>query len=180
MKTKTMLMVTMAGLLVAMTTGCDILMGPQRYRSQKQYDDGKWRGVADNRQVNQRSLDRLAIEKLRAQPVTVGLLTPTGVVTTVISPVPGKTVALGYMGIIQNFSTSQRYRIEVDGPQRKIFNIGPGARVVEYLLPGTYLVTSRNSSGYSLMRPYLLYVGPEEEDHYGQKCHWSIDPARRR
>lgn len=158
----------MAGLLLVLA-GC---VGPY-YGNQGQYDKGNWRGWADNRQVNQRSRQQLALEKLRVQPVLTGTMTATGVVASAIAPAPGTTAAAGYKGIVANLSSYRRYSFRLQGTESKSFYLGPGERVADYLLPGRY-TASIYYGGDQIGQPHVFDVGVQEKFFQGEKCHWYL------
>lgn len=168
---KTLIQLTMVvGLLLL--TGC---VGPW-YGSKKQYDSGNWHFLANNRDVQQRSQQQLAMEKLQAQPVITGTMTATGVVANPVAS--GKTASAGYKGIVVNNSSSRSYsfsiRGEVGGIEDKDYYLGPGQRALDeecYLLPGKYTVTIHDG-GYQIGRPQVIDVGPRIKLFQNEKCHW--------
>lgn len=156
MKTKMFILTAIAGLL--MLTGC---VGPY-YRSQAQYDRGKWLGLASNQSVAQKNRqqialerDKLALDKLQSQPVQ----------TSAVNGVPQ-----GYLGVIANMSTYRRLLFEYSGPEDGAEYLGPGQQMEKYLLPGTYHGVIRY--GGQIVGSVTFKSEPVEKGFLGKKVHW--------
>ena len=169
--------ITLALALLAIAITASGCLGPY-YTSETQYKEGKrWFGLADHQQANQISQQRLnlerqrmALEKLRTQPVTVGVRTPTGVVETVVAPgAPMPAGCIGYKVIIANLSQSHRYNFLIQGPESKSYYLGPGARKIDYFIPGRYMGTVYYN-GYQKGKPHVADIGVQERDFLGESC----------
>lgn len=175
----------MLGLLFVLT-GC---IGPH-FKDRAQYDKGEWKGWASHEDVGQiehqklaqkdgeaaleirRTRDKMALEKLQAQPVQTGTMTAGGVVAngTVAG---GATAPAGYKGIVANLSSYRRYNFVIRGPEDKSFYLGPGERTTDYLLPGRYTATFYYG-GEKAGQPHVFEVGAQERVFQGEKCHWYV------
>ncbi|KKR91933.1 MAG: hypothetical protein UU95_C0024G0018 [Parcubacteria group bacterium GW2011_GWC2_42_12] len=116
MKNKITVLAIMVGLL-ALVSGCAL------YKSERQYDQGEWKGWAGGEEVARTKQDKLALAKLQATPVQT-------LVTNGVSQ--------GYLGVIANMSTYRRLLFKYIGPETGIEYLGPGQQIEKYLLPGQY------------------------------------------
>lgn len=118
-------------LLLALSNGCAF------YGNERQYNQGEWKGWAGGEEVARTKQDKLAIAKLQATPVQIGVMGPNG-------PIPAtsatniKAVSAGYLGVIANLSTYRRLMFKYNGPETGVEYLAPGQQIEKYLLPGQY------------------------------------------
>ncbi|MDO8668006.1 MAG: hypothetical protein Q7K35_02805 [bacterium] len=170
MRNKINILAAALGLLVF--TGC---VGPL-YTKESQHPKGHGFGLFGSGSASQAEVNRLAIEKLKAQPVMTGTMTATGVVANATpASAIGKTAPAGYKGIVVNMSSYRRYTFLIQGPENKSFYLGPGERAPDsasYLLPGRY-IASIYYGGSLVGRPDAFTVGVQEKFFQGP-CHWYV------
>lgn len=173
---KTIKLLMMVGLLI-LISGC---VGPY-YTNRQQYNNGRWVGLAGNHDIAQMDRqqfalerDKMALQKLQAQPVMTGTMTSTGVVanSNAVASAPG-TAPAGYEGIVANMSSYNRYTFRIRGPESRSFYLGPGERVTDHLLPGTYMGTVYQG-GSQIGQPHVFTVGVQDKVFQNQKCHWFL------
>lgn len=140
-------------LLAAMVllSGCAAYFG-----NEAQYEKGDWYLFAGADETARIKQDKLAFEKLKSQP------TDTAVVNG---------VAQGYKGIVANLGR-ERYDFRVNGPENKNYLLGPGERVVDYLLPGKYEV--KTYYGGNQVGGGTFHVGPQTQTFMNEKYHWFV------
>jgi hypothetical protein len=151
MRTKAAVLTALTGLLLATTAGC---LGPL-YKSETQYDRGKWFGLAGPDQVARTKQDKLALAKLAAAPAQ----------TLVTNGVPQ-----GYLGVIANMSAYRRLLFKYSGPETGAEYLGPGQQVEKYLLPGAYageIFYGGDKVGWT-----TFTSEPVEKTYLGKKVHW--------
>ena len=146
------LVLTLMGLLVLLT-GC---VGPY-YGKQGQYDRGNWYFLANNREVHQRELQQLAFQKLKDQPVRVGVST--------------NGVLQGFYGVIDN-PYYRTLEFKYWGPEHGSETLAPGQRVYKFLLPGKY--TGRIYDGGRLVGWAEFASEVQEKGYLGEKVHWKF------
>ena len=139
-------------LLVVMVwvAGCGALYGEK-----SQYDEGDWYWITGSAEVARIEQDKLALVKLKAQPVQ----------TTFVDGVPQ-----GYKGIVVNLDSRRRINIHIDGPEKKRYFLGPGQTEEDFLIPGTY--TAIFYKGQSIVGTWRFIVGAEQYSYMGRKVHW--------
>lgn len=168
MKEKTKIitaLVIAAGLILifALSSGCAL------YKSESQYNRGEWKGWAGAEEVARTKADKLAIAKLQATPVQVGVMGPNG-------PIPATSMAntnvvpAGYLGVIANMSTYRRLTFKYYGPETGVEYLAPGQQIEKYLLPGEY----RGEIFYGGERVGWLTFKSEPviKTFFGRQLHW--------
>lgn len=157
MKEKTKIitaLVIAAGLILvfALSSGCAL------YKSERQYDQGEWKGWAGSEEVARTKQNKLALAKLQAAPVQT--------LTT-------NEVSQGYLGIIANMSTYRRLTFKYSnatGTESGIEYLGPGQQIEKYLLPGVYrgeIFYGGERVGWAMFKSE-----PVEKSFLGKKVHW--------
>jgi len=149
MKTRLVLLFV-AAVMTLITVGC----GTPLFGNIKQYRDGDWYLGADPHQVARMEQDKLAVDKLKEQPVYT-------------SSING--VTKGYLGLAVNYY-GDIVTIKLIGPQRKIFVLKPKEMGTDYLIPGWYrrIIIYRGQTTHESM----MEVGPELHHAEGGQYHW--------
>jgi hypothetical protein len=138
-------------LAITALTGCAPFFG-----NSKQWDEEDWYFYASPDAIARLKQDKLALEKLKAQPAQVKI---------------ENGAPQGFRGIVANMSANNRYTFKIDGPENKSYYLGPEMRVVDYLLPGAYTVAIYRGNG--LVQPPLLFkVGPGQHYFLNENFHW--------
>lgn len=137
---------------LALTSGCAAYFG-----NEAQYDRGNWYFFANSREVARIKSDKLAFDKLNAEPAKTNTV---------------NGVRQGYEGIVANLSSYGRYNFKITGPETKSFLLGPGERAKDYLIPGNYLCIVYQGSYQVGSWPFR--VGPQQSTFMNEKYHWYV------
>lgn len=139
---------------VSMALGC-LGCGTPLFGSLQQYKDGDWYLGANPQQVARMEQDKLALEKLKAQPT--------------YTATDNNGISQGYRGIAVNYY-GDIVTIKLDGPQKKIFVLKPKEIATDNLIPGRYrrIIIYRGVARHESM----MVVGPELNYAEGDQYHW--------
>ncbi len=129
------------------------------YGNQAQYEgkDNDWYFLADSREVARIKSDKLALDKLASQPVQTAMI---------------NGAQQGYRGVVANLARYERYNFKINGPENKDYLLGPGERMVDYLLPGKYVVNTYR--GGNRVGRGTFEVGPQTQVFMNEKYHWYV------
>lgn len=151
------------GLLV-ITAGC---VGPM-YTTEQKATNGKGWGLFSSGAAAQARVDRMAVNKLQATPVQIGIMGPNGPVPAVSTTT--NAAPAGYLGVIANMSAYRRLTFKYFGPESGIEYLSSGQQVEKYLLPGVYsgeIFFGGQKVGWATFRSE-----PVEKSFLGKKVHW--------
>ncbi|MDO8592850.1 MAG: hypothetical protein Q7R92_03745 [bacterium] len=137
---------------VTLFTGCAAYFG-----NEAQYNKGDWYLFADSREVAHIKKDKLAFNKLEAEPVKTNTV---------------NGVSQGYEGLVANLSNNNRYNFKLFGPETKSYLLGPGERATDYLIPGKYVCIVYQGS--YQVGSWSFQVGPQQSIFMNEKHHWYI------
>lgn len=149
---KARIFVVLVTMLVAnMLSGCAAYFG-----NEAQYEKGDWYLFAGSDETARIKQDKLAFEKLKNQPVQAAVV---------------NGVVQGYKGIVANLGR-ERYSFRIKGPENKDYLLGPGERVVDYLIPGKY--TCETYYGGNQVGGGTFHVSPQTQTFMNEKFHWFV------
>ena len=108
------------GILLVMicVAGCGALYGKK-----SQYDDGDWYLFAGSSEVARIEQDKLALAKLKMQPVQ----------TTII-----QGTSQGYKGLVANLDRHCNYNFIISGIEKRGYLLEPNNTTTDFLVAGTY------------------------------------------
>ena len=147
---KKILVLGMLVLVMVWVAGCGALYG-----NKSQYDEGNWYLFAGSSEVARIEQDKLALAKLKAQPVQTASI---------------NGIQQGYKGIVINLDSRRRINIHINGPEKKRYFLGPGQSEEDFLIQGTYTVIFYR--GQTIVGSWQFIVGTEQYSYMGRKVHW--------
>lgn len=151
------------------------LSGCAWYSSMDQYDKGNHHGVAGSGEMARIKQDKLAIEKLKAQPVQTAYMNQGGDSDFEIIELSDNqhNVSAGYRGKVVNFDGWRKINFVIKGPETKGFLLAPGQTVEYSLIPGKYQATSEYR-GSIIDGPKTFTVGVQTHNFMGEELHWYV------
>ncbi len=131
-----------------------LLVGCAGYGNLEQYRKGDWYFISGPNQVAETMRDRLALEKLAAEPVLAK---------------KRDGIIQGYKVILANLDDYDRYTLRISGPEKKSYMLNPGEQIEVYLIPGEYecRVVRRGKISAS----NIMTVDAEKKRFGGVWCH---------
>ncbi len=142
-------------LLVGLMGGCG------GFRNEAQYNRGDWDFWMNSQEVAQFQRDQLALKKLKSQPVLT-------------KNIDG--VFQGYKGLVANLDNYRRVNIQIVGPEKKNYFLGPGQQKEDYLIQGGYTATAR--IGGAVVGIWKFTVGVDLYWYMNQQMHWYVEYDR--
>ena len=162
------------------------ISGCALYGNEKQYAKGDWYFFAGSEEAARIQQDKLALEKLEAQPVQTAQITKTEgkkyinveLLSKKSTPAePGqdkkRTVSAGYKGLVVNLSKYNIYNFIISGPERKGYLLGPNETASDYLIPGTYSCAFYQA-GRQIGESWIFHVTAQQHNFKGQMYHWYV------
>ena len=148
------LFIVLVAILLMCCSGCAM------YGNEAQYNgkSNDWYGLTDSQEVARIKQDKLAFDKLQNQPTQV----------KIVNGIP-----VGYKGLVANLSESKRYNFAISGPETKKYYLGPGERVIDYLIPGQYKCTFYRGNNI-IGKPWFFKVGVQQHVFMNEKYHWYV------
>ena len=134
------------------------LSGCALYGNKAQYDKGNWYWLTGSAEVARIEQDKLALEKLKAQPVQTASI---------------KGVQTGYRGKIANFERYDKVNFILKGPETKGWLLLPGQTKEYYLLPGKYTAEAY-IGGHKVDGPKPFTVSVQTHNFLGEELHWFV------
>jgi len=141
------------------------------YTSTGQYRTGNFYGVATGHQVADEIAERMAIEKLEAQPAHVGIYRNGRLVEAEVRNPSAKNVMAGFKGVVANMSDYRNLKFEINGPEQKSYYLLKGQRVYDFLESGMYIVTVYYG-GEIVGTPQKMRVSEKIKVFQGESVHW--------
>lgn len=129
-----------------------VFSGCAFYGNKAQYDKGDWYGITTSSEVTRIEQGKLALEKLKSQPIKADSIQ-------------------GYEGLIANLSRHNLYNFVISGPETKSFLLKSGESVTDKLIPGTYVLTVYRH-GHQIGAPWVFHVNAQQHYYQGTKYHW--------
>ena len=164
------LMNTIAIIALAITaTSC---VGPL-YTTEVQHTAGLGVGVFGSEAATRAKVNRMALAKMQATPVQIGVMGPNGAMPAASAVQGTNAVPAGYFGIIANFSRNRRLLFKYSGPESGSEYLGPGQQVSKYLLPGEYTGVIISGNGRVTGRT-CFRSEPVDKGFIGQRVHWAF------
>ena len=130
-------------------SGCSTLYG-----NEAQYDNGDWYFLGGSSEVARIKQDKLAFEKLTAQPAQTMMI---------------NGASMGYKGIVYN-ANREECDIRIYGPETKGFLMPPNMQDTIYLIPGEY--TAQSCVNGSCGKRSKFRVSTQTHRFFGQDVHW--------
>lgn len=142
-------------LVLSTLTGCAMFGNSKQMENQDWYGFTSADGVREIKDViYQEKVNNLALKKLESLPVK------------------GDAVN-GYEGIVSNYNSSNRYTIQLSGPENKSYVLGPKDSTTDKLIPGVYVARTicdgRQQGNITTFR-----VGPQMNYYQGEQYHWFV------
>ncbi len=144
--------------LAVVLNGCGAMYG-----NEQEYWDGDFYNFADPDELAEIQNDRISIMERKMALAKLRTITPD------VKSVNG--VSHGFRGVIVNFSR-KRLNVKVRGPEKKSYFMGPGERVVDYLVPGSYKRTLFERGKEIATQNFV--VSNQQHSFQGALYHWYI------
>lgn len=156
---KSAVFIATAGILLV-CSGCSPILWTA---SEEKYRAGEMRWyLTDADALNRNIVGRMAIDKLKHQPIPTGTSSSTS----------DDNVSKGYVGVVANLDRYHPVNILVEGPECKSFYLEPGQHIQDRLLPGTYIASAYR--GGMIDGRWIFHSEIQEKYFAGRKVSWYV------